>query len=144
MKIWIGFGSEHSMNLVLIGRFESPARLDAAVETMGRLRELAEAEWPEDSWERTEERMTGTLMQALWDLGLNDMGRWDVDIFAYEHDIETNGSEIRITTEESEIQGFLKVLLHLGARIEIYSAHSWNDDGTPKNSTDADTPPAAE
>ncbi|HEY6554614.1 MAG TPA: DUF6375 family protein, partial [Vicinamibacteria bacterium] len=69
MKVWFGFGSEHSMKLVLIGRFESPDRVEAAVEKMKRLRQLAEAEWPEDSWERTEERMTGTLLQALWDLG---------------------------------------------------------------------------
>lgn len=136
MKVWFGFGSEHSMNLVLIGHFESPARVDAAVEQMERLRQLAEAEWPEDSWERTEERMTGTLMDALWDLGVYDMGRWDVDIFAYEHHIEKNGAELRIKTEESEIQGFLKVLLHLGARVEVYSLHNWSADGTPKSAAD--------
>ena len=80
--------------------------------------------------------MTGTLMDALWDLGVYDMGRWDVDIFAYEHYIEKNGAELRIKTEESEIQGFLKVLLHLGARVEVYSLHNWSADGTPKSAAD--------
>jgi hypothetical protein len=30
------------------------------------------------------------------------------------------------------VQGFLKVLIHLGARVEVLSRHRWNEDGTPK------------
>lgn len=134
MKIWFGFGSEHSMNLVIVGRFEEVSRADAAVEQMKRLKELAEREWPEDSsWRGAEERMTDSLTQALWDLKIYEMGRSDVDIFAFEHSVERNGADVRIWTEEKEIQGFIKVLLQLGARIEIYSKHDWLPDGSPRS-----------
>lgn len=144
MKIWSGYGSEHSMNLVLIGRFDSPASVEAAVEKMERLRQVAEAEWSDDSWRHTEEWMTDTLRQALWDLKLYDLGRWDVDNFAYEHQIKSGVSELRIQTDEIEVQGFLKVLLHLGARVEIYSRHDWDEDGTPRTPPEETASPSAE
>lgn len=144
MKVWFGYGSEHSMNLVLIGRFDSPASVEAAVEMMERLRTIAEAEWSDDSWRHTDEWMTDSLRQALSGLKLHEMGRWDVDNFAYDYSTGTSGSELRIATDESEIQGFLKVLLHLGARVEIYSLHEWNEDGTPRTPHEETASPSVE
>ncbi|MDA8355777.1 MAG: DUF6375 family protein [Actinomycetota bacterium] len=135
MRIWHSYGSEHSMDLVLIGKFETVSGAEAAIERMEALKALAEAEGVDDDWRRQDERMPDPLIDELRRLNLYELGRYDVDIYAYEHSIERNGSVIRIWTEESEVQGFLKVLIHLGARVEVFSRHNWNEDGTPR--TDA-------
>lgn len=135
MRIWNSYGSEHSMDLVLVGTFETVSGAEAAIERMEALKALAEAEWSEDDWRRPDERMPGTLADELSKLKLYEMGRSDVDIYAYEHSVERKGTTVRVWTEESEVQGFLKVLIHLGARVEVFSRHNWNEDGTPR--TDA-------
>ncbi|WP_412520876.1 DUF6375 family protein [Actinomadura madurae] len=132
MRIWHSYGSEHSMDLVLIGTFETVAGAEAAMERMEALKPLGEAEWPDNDWRRQDERMPTALANELMKLELYDMGRSDVDIYGHDYSIERNGSTVRIRTEESEVQGFLKVLIHLGARVEVFSRHDWNEDGTPR------------
>ncbi len=132
MRIWHSYGSEHSMDLVLIGTFETVSGAEAALERMEALKALAGAAWSDDDWRRPDERMPDPLIEQLSKLKLYEMGRSDVDIYAYEHSIERKGSAVRVWTEESEVQGFLKVLIHLGARVEVFSRHNWNEDGTPR------------
>lgn len=132
MRIWHSYGSEHSMNLVLVGTFESVSAAEAAVERVEALQALAEQEWSADDWRRQDERMSDAVLDTLRELKLYDMGRVDVDMFAFEHTIERSESTVRITTDESDVQGFLKVLINIGARVEVFSRHDWNDDGTPR------------
>lgn len=136
MRIWHSYGSEHSMDLVLIGTFETVSGAEAAIERMEALKALAEAEWSDDDWQLRDERMPDTLIKELIELKLYEMGRFDVDIYAYEHSIKRDGSTVRVWTEETEVQGFLKVLIHFGARVEVFSRHHWNEDGTPRNDAD--------
>jgi hypothetical protein len=132
MRIWHSYGSEHSMDLVLVGKFETVSGAEAAIEQMEALKALAQAEWSDDDWRRQDERMPDSLAAALRKLKLYEMGRSDVDIYYFDHSVERNGSTVRVWTEESEVQGFLKVLIHLGARVEVFSRHQWNEDGTPR------------
>ena len=81
--------------------------------------------------------MPRTLADELGKLRLYDMGRPDVDIYALDHSVQRTGSTVRIWTEESEVQGFVKVLVNLGARVEVFSRHHWNEDGTPRSDTDS-------
>ena len=137
MRIWYSYGSEHSMDLVLIGTFETVTRAEAAIEKMEALKTLAESESIEDDWRWQDERMPDSLADGLRKLKLYDMGRSDVDIYAFEHTVEQKGSTVRVQTKESEVQGFLKVLIHLGARVEVFSRHNWNEDGTPRTTEDS-------
>jgi hypothetical protein len=132
MRIWHSYGSEHSMDLVLVGKFETVSGAEAAIEQMEALKALAQAEWSDDDWRRQDERMPDSLVAELRKLKLYEMGRSDVDIYYFDHSVERNGSTVRVWTEESEVQGFLKVLIHLGARVEVFSRHHWNEDGTPR------------
>ena len=133
MKFWIGYGSEHSMNLILIGRFETIELARTAVEKIAALRELAESEIPEPSWAPREERLTKQFRQTMWDMDIHNMGRDDVANFIYDYQIDQSGKELQILTDETEIQGFLKVLLRFGAKVEIFSLHQWNEDGTSRS-----------
>lgn len=120
------------MDLVLIGTFETVTSAEAAVERMEILKRVAEAEWEDDDWRRPDERMPDAIAEELRRLNLYEMGRTDVDIYAFEHSVERTGATVRVWTEESEVQGFLKVMLNLGARVEVFSRHHWNEDGRPR------------
>lgn len=136
MRIWHSYGSEHSMDLVLIGKFETISSAEAAIERVAALKDLAEGAWSDDDWRRRDERMPVTLADELGKLELYEMGRSDVDIYAFDHSVERQGSTVRIWTDEPDVQGFLKVLIHLGARVEVFSRHRWNEDGTPRANED--------
>ena len=101
MRIWHSYGSEHSMDMVLVGTFESVSGAEAAIERMEALKALAEAEWSDDNWRRQDEHMPDTVVDELRKLKLYEMGRSDVDIYAYEHAVERKGSTVRVRTEES-------------------------------------------
>jgi hypothetical protein len=120
------------MDLVLVGTFETVTEAEAAVERMAELKGLAEAEWSDDAWD-AEGRMPERIVRALLDMNMIEMGRDDVDIFVYEHTVERSDARVRIWTEESDVSGFLKVLIHLGARVEVFSRHNWNEDGTTRS-----------
>ena len=137
MRIWHSYGSEHSMDLVLVGKFETVSGAEAAIEQMEALKALAQAEWSDDDWRRQDERMPDSFAAELRKLKLYEMGRSDVDIYNFDHSVERNGSTVRVWTEESEVQGFLKVLIHLGARVEVFSRHHWNEDGIPRTEADS-------
>jgi hypothetical protein len=133
MRIWNGYGSEHSTDLVLVGTFETASSAEAAADAMKALKDLTEAVWSDDDWGRRDERMPTALAAELAELSLYDMGRPDVDIYAFDHSVERTESVVRVRTEESDVQGFLKVLIGFGARVEVFSRHNWNDDGTPQS-----------
>jgi hypothetical protein len=46
VRIWHSYGSEHSMDLVLVGTFETVSGAEAAIERMEALKTLAEAAGP--------------------------------------------------------------------------------------------------
>jgi hypothetical protein len=130
MRIWHSYGSEHSMDLVLVGTFETVSGAETAADAMKALKALAETLWSDDEWTRRDGRMPTTLARELAELSLYDMGRSDVDIYAFDHSVERTESTVRVLTEETDVQGFLKVLIGFGARVEVFSRHNWNDDGT--------------
>ena len=45
MKIWQGYGSEHSMNLVMIGHFKDAGSAVKAKELIDSFTEFVNAEW---------------------------------------------------------------------------------------------------
>ena len=131
MKIWRGFGSEHSMNLVMIGRFKdakSASQAKAAIdelmqqvrqdEQQGRIR-------PGD----TDDRYTDGIFELLRKIGVHDIGPSEMQQFAYDFSVEQRDAEVVLTTEESDFSAFLKVMLSNGAKIEVYSAHEYRDTG---------------
>jgi hypothetical protein len=93
------------MDLVLIGAFESVSGAEAAIERMQALKVLAEAEWSDDDWRRQDERMPDTLAEELRKLQLYEMGRHDVDVYAFNHSVNRDGSTVRIWTESPTCKG---------------------------------------
>jgi hypothetical protein len=139
MKVWAGYGSEHSYRLVMIGHFADAAKARATMETFERLRDHVGAQLDAGTMDvgwNADGRMNDALRAALEELRLYDVTASEAENFAYDFDIRVTGDRITLTTDEGEVQGFLKVLLHGGARIEVYSATDWTDDREPRLADD--------
>ena len=126
MKIWHGFGSEHSANLVMIGRFKTAKDAKEAL----ALIEKITAQVKKDQENKVEvDTITGRYGRAMLDLLANEnfvtVGASELEQFAYEVNVSLDGTELTLTTEEYDVSAFFKLLIHHGARLDVYSAHDY-------------------
>jgi hypothetical protein len=124
MKIWNGYGSEHSANLVIIGKF---ATASAAGENLALLNDaIAVAQSDYDSGQFESATRKNELSEGMMDLFRRTqlaLGYADPEQFLYDFNATLEGDKVVITTNELEINALIKVLLHGSAKIEVYSAH---------------------
>lgn len=129
MKIWYGHGSEHSMNLVMIGHFREAASAAEAKQIIDQLTEQVMSDAQAGLMEIGEhsDRFTVPMLKLLQDVRIHDVGPLEVEQFGYDFSVKVDGDKIVLTTDESDVSAFLKVLLDKGARVEVYSAHEYAD-----------------
>jgi hypothetical protein len=120
MKLWNGFGSEHSSNLVMIGHFKDARDADQVKELLEQLVGQVAAE--EDT-PPPEGRFSDAMRTMLADAKLYSLGPSDLADLGYDARITVEQEKLLITTEEIEVAGFLKILIDRGARVEVYSGH---------------------
>ncbi len=134
MKIWNGYGSEHSMNLVLIGRFKRAQDAQKVEQDIDRLSAQASKDESHSIsfGEPEDQRFSDEMLSLLCSLKLNTLGPTDLGQFVSEHHLEREGDRITITTDEAEVSAFVKLFIEAGAKVEIFSAHDY-----PSDSTDA-------
>lgn len=127
MKIWYQHGSEHSANLVMIGRFKDATEATKAREIIDALTKQA----VEDQDKRAlilgspSERYGNAMLDLLGELNVASIGPQELEQFLYEVSVKVEGNKIILTTDE--ISAFFKVMFDRGARIEVYSAHEYPD-----------------
>jgi hypothetical protein len=129
MKIWYGFGSEHSSNLVMIGRFKEARYAKEAKEIIDRLIEEVRADPEAYSWDAIppDRRYSNPMHELLSASRIYNVGPTELEQLNYEVDVVVKGNEVVVTTDEIEVSAFLKILLDKGARVEVYSAHVYPD-----------------
>jgi len=131
MKLWHGFGSEHSMKLVMIGRFRDARGAKKAKELIDKL--IAQVGEEPDVYRHDavpqDRRFSDAMLSLLMASNLYSLGPSELEQFAYDANVAVKGSEVIVTTDEVDVSAFLKVLLDKGARIEVYSAHDYPDTG---------------
>jgi hypothetical protein len=118
MKVWNSFGSEHSANLVIIGKFKSGAEAEKANAVLDELTRIAR-----DYYEK---HPKGSLAKPMMDAVMKhevELSAEDADGLAYDFDATVEGDQLVITTEDKAIQAFIMIMLRHGAKIEMYSAH---------------------
>ena len=134
MKMWRGFGSEHSANLMMIGRFTSADDAEVALKEFERITEIVQSEFDEDEFEEDDSSifLNEAITSILTGLKLYDFSARDVEHFVREHSVRRQGAELRIWTDDTDVNGFLKFLLNKRARIEVYSVHDFPDEQEPR------------
>lgn len=131
MKVWYGFGTEHSMNLVMIGRFKDAATAETVNDIIEKLTTALQAE--EEAGRLTvgepNDRYSDEVLQLLSDLGIHNVGPAELEQFLYDVSVRRDGDSILVTTDEIDVQALLNVLLAKGTHIEVYSAHEYPGTG---------------
>lgn len=130
MKIWNGYGSEHSMNLVLIGRFKRAQDAEKLEKDIDKLSAQASKDdsasilfaKPED------QRFSDEMLTLLRSLKLNTLGPADPGQLVFDHHLDRKGDRITVTTDEAEVSAFVKLFIEAGAKVEIFSAHDYPSD----------------
>jgi len=125
MKIWNGYGSEHSMNLVMIGHFKTPEDAKKTHQLIQMLSEqlVGKIEAGADTRRYSKEVLDILTQAEVWNLSTREL-----EEFLYDHHFERDKDKIILTTEESEVSAFFKLMIGNGAKIEMYSAHDYPDE----------------
>ena len=131
MKVWSAYGSEHSMNLVMIGHFTEAHDAKKAKELIDRLSEQVRKEpdaYRSDSAPEGR-RFSDAMMEFMRKAEIYILGSSELEQFNYDVKVNLEGRDVVITTEEADVSAFLKILIDKGARVEVYSAHDHPDTG---------------
>ena len=127
MKIWRGFGSEHSANMVMIGHFVTSTDAIRAAEQLQELCDLAAAEFDYDRFRENQMSVftNDPICEMLKKHELYHFAAEDIENLVCERTIDRDGKRVRIWTDERDLNGFLKFLINKGAFLEVYSAHDY-------------------
>jgi len=124
MKIWHGYGSEHSTNLVMVGHFKSP---DDAEKTQKLIDQLTDELKDKIDIGSSQERFGDEVREILLRTDCYNLNPLELEQFLYDVGSRVEGNRIILTTEESEVSAFFKVMIKKGAKVEIFSAHDYPD-----------------
>jgi hypothetical protein len=126
MKVWIGYGSEHSANLVMIGKFKDASSAEKAQDVIEQMKECMLASGVDL---RDADRYSDPIMELLKRVNFYDVRPGELEQFTYDFSCRRDGDRIVISTDESDVSAFLKILIDKGARVEVYSAHTYPETG---------------
>ena len=127
MKIWRSYGSEHSMNLVMIGQFESG---EAAKWTKGLIDELAGQLRDKINIGTLFEQYSQELLDALMAAGCYSLSPSDLEDLQSEKTIAVEGDRITISTDEMSAAAFSKLMVTKGAKVQaLADNHHKNEKG---------------
>ncbi len=134
MKIWNGYGSEHSMNLVLIGKFKRAQDAEKVEKEIDKLSTQA-AKDDSDSvpFARPEnQKFSDDMLSLLWSLNVHSLAPSELGQLVSDYHLEREDGQITVTTDEADVSAFVKLFIEAGAKVEVFSAHDY-----PSDSTDA-------
>jgi hypothetical protein len=126
MKIWNSFGSEHSANLVMIGRFKDAASAEKAKVIIDEITGFMSQT---DDTYRNADRYPEGLLALLNRLEFHVVYPAELEQFTYGIRGEVKDDKLLIKTDEYDVSAFLKVMIENGARVEVYSGHDYPDEG---------------
>lgn len=131
MRLWFGYSSEHSSNLVMIGRFKDLGDATKVKEIIEQLTEQVRADEQAGLLKIGElaDRYTDDMLSLLQKVKVHSIGPAELEQFAYDVRIKVENNEVVLTTEEIDVSAFLKILLDNGARVEVYSTHDYPGTG---------------
>jgi hypothetical protein len=120
MKIWNSYGSEHSANLVMIGRFKSAADAMNAKEIID---EITGQIMEDDYTDAEGGRYSEATLELFRKLKIHSVAPSELEQFRSDVHVESKNDEVILRTDEIDVSAFLKVMIDLGARVEVFSGH---------------------
>ncbi|MHA3774933.1 DUF6375 family protein [Verrucomicrobiota bacterium sgz303538] len=120
MKAWNSYGSEHSANLVMIGKFKDAISAEKAKEAIDLITDYMTTGSAERS---SPDRYPDGLMDLLQKVGFHSLSPGEIEQFTMDIHSELKEQQVVITTDEPDVSAFLKLMVDKGARVEVFSAH---------------------
>lgn len=117
------------MNLVMIGRFKEKADASEALKILEKMEERIRAM---DSGEIRPDRYNNTALQLLIEMNISTVGSGELEQFQFDVRLDQKGRELVLTTQESEISAYLKVMIEKGAKVEVFSRHDYPEADSDK------------
>lgn len=130
MKIWNGYGSEHSMSLVLIGRFKRAQDAEKVEKDIDKLSAQASKD-DSDSipFAKPEnQRFSDDMLSLLCSLNVHSLAPSELGQLVSDYRLEREDGRITVTTEEADVSAFVKLFIDAGAKVEVFSAHDYPAD----------------
>lgn len=126
MKIWNGYGTEHSANLVMIGFFKTTKE----AKDMGELFEqLTNGLYDKVDIGTSISRYSDEVSALLQKLNCYIFSPFELEQFLYDNKISVDSNKVILTTEEQDVSAFFKLMVSRGAKVEIFSAHDYPEAG---------------
>lgn len=124
MKIWFNYGSEHSMNLVLIGRFKSNTDAKAFAQDVEDLKEYLK----KNSYSVINVKsFDSPIREYLVKNEISFLSPEQLEqILSYET-LKSEGNEIKMTSDEF-LDGLVAWMIMRGAKAEIFSLHDFPEE----------------
>jgi hypothetical protein len=126
MKIWNAYGSEHSMNLVMIGRFKDAGAAEAAKDAIEELQEYFRAQQPDGL------TYSDDVMEIFRRREIHSIGPAELEQFQYDVRVRATRSKLVLSTDEPDVSAYWKILIDRGAKVELFSAHDYPEEGDGK------------
>jgi uncharacterized protein DUF6375 len=107
LKIWYGYGSEHSANLVVIGQFEEARDAEKAKQVIDWLTEQVRRDIDANLLEVGEpvHAYTEGMRELLRRLDFYTLGPGEVEQFSYDFKVEVEKNRVVMTTDEYDVSG---------------------------------------
>jgi hypothetical protein len=124
MKIWYGYGTEHSANLIMLGTFKSVRDAEKTKELIDLLIKHISEEYESDAHDERLSFSDG-MMKILKENRLYSLAPNELEQFISSLYITQDANKIEIKTDELEVSALFKILIDRGARIDVYSGHDY-------------------
>ena len=95
MKFWYGYGTEHSMNLVMIGHFKNA---NDAIETEKMIKHLTEKLKDKVEVGNSSDRFSEEVLKILRDVNCSLLSPLELEHFLYDTSIKLDEDKIILTT----------------------------------------------
>ena len=123
MKIWTGYGSEHSANLVMIGKFKSAEDATSFLAELEKLETMVQEDPSTDEVfyefpkQMLDKLVYGTI-RFCRDFEPKDLNDFRQDL--HRNQLEENPSMVEFRSDVTGWAGLIKMLLNAGARVEVF------------------------
>ena len=124
MKIWKSYGSEHSMNLVMIGSFTEESDAEKIEEKLGFLFEKIQC-LPDSEIHR--DRFSDDVEKLLHSNNIYCLTPQELEQFLYDDRFERDGKKIRYWSDEWDVSAVLKIMLVGGAKVKVFSGDVYQE-----------------
>lgn len=127
MKIWHSYGAEHSMNLVIIGRFKEIADAEEFKQEVEALSAFLQKLEENKNFDFGSNNFSDDVLNYLTKRNLCCFTVQQIEQFLYPMEIEQKGLEVKITSDD-DLNALITLMILKGAKLEIFSAHDYPEE----------------